>query len=842
MRTNSIIQLSAFLLLSVAATAQPNPLAYVQTRVDQDQSATFQEKIFAHTDKTFYLAGEILWVKLYCVDAATHKPLDLSKLAYVEVLGPDNKPALQGKIALDKGHGEGSFSLPPSIHTGNYRLRAYTNWMKNDGSRNFFEQPITIVNVFGGLPAGADSTDSLTHQPIPKAEPFHLALFPEGGDLVTGLRSTVAFEAADDQDRALTTTGFIADDHNDTVLSFHTLRNGMGTFAFTPAKGNTYHAVLPCPDGITRSWPLPTPKDQGFVLHLSAPENVQTLTLVVHTSQGRSLQDLHLFIRSAKHAAFSSQAPDITGDSVTFTVSRDSLTEGINRFTIFDDAGRPMAERAFFLPPHHRLLLTATTDQTSYSTRHKVQLSIASRSEDGNSLASDLSLAVYRLDSLQGYPSTDICQYLWLSSDWQGRIPHSLPGDQPDAAGTDLLMLTHGWTRFRWADILHPNGQGPSFAPEIRGQFITGRLTEPHTGAPGKSVITWLTAPGSVFQFASTITDSDGRFHFDVKDFYGSEGIVIHTPADQPIHYKIDLSNPFSEQYDPTPLAPFRLPPPYPSAAKASEPTSKDASEGRNSVAGRSSDEAKRGTTLSRSSQLLIEHSIGMQVQNVYTGDSLNRYRLPLIDTTPFYGKPDFTYHLDDYTRFTSMEEVLREYVREINVGHEHGHLHMIMINEPAHATFDDGKTLVLLDGIPVPADSIFNYDPQKVKRLDVIDREYILGPSRFSGIASYITYKGDYEGLELDANSLLIDYDGLQRHREFYAPAYTTDKQTQSRMPDFRNLLYWNPAIHTGEAAASAMQFYTSDLPGDYLVVVQGISPDGRAGVTYQHFTVTKQ
>jgi len=802
---NSIIHLSALLLLAAAANAQPNPLAYVQTRVDQDQSATFQEKLFVHTDKTFYLAGEILWLKCYCLDAATHRPLDFSKLAYVEVLGPDNRPAMQGKIALDKGHGEGSFSLPPSIHTGNYRLRAYTNWMKNDGPQNFFEQPITIVNVFGGLPVGADSTDTLTRQHIGKTEPFLLSLFPEGGDLVTSLRSTIAFEATDDQGRPLTVAGFIADDHNDTVLSFHTLRDGMGTLALTPSKGKTYHAILPCPDGITRSWPLPTPKDQGATLHLRDPD-AHTLTFVVQTSPGHSPQGIRLFIRSTTHAAFSNQLPETTGgDSATFTVSRDSLTEGINRFTIFDELGHPLAERAFFLPPHHRLLLTAATDQTTYYTRHKVQLSIASRSEDGNNLASDLSLAVYRLDSLQGYPATDIYDYLWLSSNWQGGTsPTPFAGNRSDASNFDLLMLTHGWTRFRWTDILQPNGKNFFFAPEIRGQFISGHLTEPHTGAPGKGIATWLSTPGSVFQFASSITDSDGRFHFDIKDFYGSEGLVIHTPADQPIRYKIDLSTPFSEQYDPTPLAPFRLP----------EPQRK----------------------------FLIEHSIGMQVQNVYTGDSLNRFRLPLIDTTPFYGKPDFTYHLDDYTRFTSMEEVLREYVREINVGHEHGHLHLIMLNEPAHATFDDGKTLVLLDGIPVPADSIFNYDPQKVKRLDIIDREYILGPSRFSGIASYITYKGDYEGLELDANSLLIDYDGLQWHREFYSPAYNTDKQTQSRMPDFRNLLYWNPAVYTSDATANAIQFFTSDLPGDYLIVVQGISPDGRAGITYQHFTVTKQ
>ena len=796
------LQLSVFLVLAVAVNAQPNPLAYVQTRVDQEQSTAFQEKLFVHTDKTFYLAGEILWLRLYCLDAASHRPLDLSKLAYVEVLGPDNRPALQGKIALDKGHGEGSFSLPPSIHTGNYRLRAYTNWMKNDGPQNFFEQPITIVNVFGGLPVGADSTDTLGHRIFTKPEPYHLALFPEGGDLVTGLRSTIAFEATDDQDRALSATGFIADEHNDTLLSFHTGQDGMGSSTFIPAKGKTYHALMACPDGITRSWPLPDPQDQGIVLHLRDPD-AHILTFVAHVSAGRSPQDLRFFVRSAAHAAFSNQLPEVSGDSATFTISRDSLTEGINRFTIFDGQGRPLAERAVFLPPHQRLLLTANTNQATYATRQKVALTIDARTEQGTAIPSDLSLAVYRLDSLQGYPATDIYRYLWLSSDWQGRTPRTpIVDDQSDTTSSDLLMLTHGWTRFRWNDILRPGSQVPSYAPEIRGQFISGRLTEPQSTRPGKGVVTWLTAPGSVFQFASAITDSDGRFHFDIKDFYGSEGIVIHTPSELP-RYKIDLTSPFSELYDPTPLPPFRLP----------EPQRK----------------------------FLIEHSIGMQVQNVYTGDSLNRFRLPLIDSTPFYGKGDYTYHLDDYTRFTSMEEVLREYVREINVGHEHGHLHMIMLDEPAHATFDDGKTLVLLDGIPVPADSIFNYDPQKVKRLDVIPREYIMGPSRFSGIASYTTYKGDYEGLELDPTSLLIDYDGLQWHREFYSPAYNTDKQTQSRMPDFRNLLYWNPAIETGAAATNAIQFYTSDLPGDYLIVVQGISSDGRAGTTYRRFTVTK-
>lgn len=227
-----------------------------------------------------------------------------------------------------------------------------------------------------------------------------------------------------------------------------------------------------------------------------------------------------------------------------------------------------------------------------------------------------------------------------------------------------------------------------------------------------------------------------------------------------------------------------------------------------------------------------------MQVQNVYTGDSLRKYSLPHIDTTPFYTRAGYTYLLDNYTRFTTIEEVLREYVREINVTRFHGKLHLVMLNEPLHAVFNDNKTLVLLDGVPVTNDRIFTYDPLKIKRLDVIPREYILGPSYFDGIASFTTFKGDYEGLELDSSSLQIEYEGLQVRRQFYEPAYKTIRQTQTRLPDFRNVLYWSPDLHAGKNATS-VEFYTSDLPGDYLVVIQGLSPDGCAGVTYKRFTV---
>ena len=106
-----------------------------------------QEKIFAHTDKSFYVCGEIIWFKLYNVDALFDKPLTVSKIAYVELLNNEQKPVLQAKIELKEGTGSGSFILPFSLNSGTYVLRSYTNWMKNYNPDLFFESPLTVINT-----------------------------------------------------------------------------------------------------------------------------------------------------------------------------------------------------------------------------------------------------------------------------------------------------------------------------------------------------------------------------------------------------------------------------------------------------------------------------------------------------------------------------------------------------------------------------------------------------------------------------------------------------------------------------------------------------------------------
>jgi hypothetical protein len=88
---------------------------------------------------------------------------------------------------------------------------------------------------------------------------------------------------------------------------------------------------------------------------------------------------------------------------------------------------------------------------------------------------------------------------------------------------------------------------------------------------------------------------------------------------------------------------------------------------------------------------------------------------------------------------------------------------------------------------------------------------------------------------LPLDAHALLQDYEGLQGECEFYAPRYDTPAQKQSRLPDFRSLLYWHPTVSAG----ASLSFYSSDHAATYRAVMQGLSESGASGSTSRTFTV---
>jgi len=215
-----------------------------------------------------------------------------------------------------------------------------------------------------------------------------------------------------------------------------------------------------------------------------------------------------------------------------------------------------------------------------------------------------------------------------------------------------------------------------------------------------------------------------------------------------------------------------------------------------------------------------VEHSFDQKVPETINNDTIN-----------FYGNSDNSYQLDAYTRFTSMEEVMREYVSEVRVKQRGGHFQFNIWNKKLKR-FDEDEALLLMDGVPVfNTNKMIAFDPLKIKQLDVLSQTNITGGLVSHGILSYHSYQGDLANFPLDANALVLEYESMQKHRDFYIPQYNSPERYQSRLPDMRNVLFWEPNIMTDKTGKKSLQFYTSDLPGNYAIIVQGISLDGTPG-----------
>jgi len=789
-----IVSFAVIYFICSHANAQNSIADSLQKQFVQYQSLALQEKVFVHIDRTFYLAGETVWFKIYDVDSRTNKPLNISSIAYIEIIDKDQKAVLQTKVEIKEGSGDGSIILPFSISSGNYIFRCYTNWMKNFDPSFYFSQQVTIINTLKVTAANEPGQKNT----------LSIQFFPEGGNLVEGLSSKIAFKAVNKNGEGIDCSGVIINQKKDTITSFKTSRFGMGNFNLTPKKGESYFAIIKTGDTILTQ-PLQSANTTGYTMRtdeindnkikISVKANVQNLAtpivyLLVHTRQVvKSLAMNYL-----------------NNSEANFIIDKKNLGEGISHITIFDSDKHPICERLIFMRPEKKLNIIATTDQKEYDDRKKVTIDFTSSDQSGKPLQANISMSVFLTDSFQSTPTQNISNYFLLTSDLKGKVEspqYYFENSSPEAnEAADNLMLTQGWSRFKWNDVFQNKKPSFEFPPEIEGPVINGKIIDRRNTSPAKEMIGYLTIPGKNFEFNPSLSSDNGDVKFYLKKIYGHSEMIAQTNSRTDSNYRIDITNSFSDKFSFQPLTDFSL------SAKWENQ--------------------------------LLNKSINMQVENSYLISKKNVHAsLPDMDTTMFYGKPEDQYYLDDYTRFITMEEVMREYIYDVRIRRE-SNKYIFRVRNNFFNIFFETDPMILIDGVPVfDADKIMAVDPLKIKRIDVVTYKYYKGPSVTDGLVSYKTYDGDLAGYQLDPNALVVDYEGLQSQKEFYSPVYEKEDQLKSPIPDFRNLLMWAPNIKTDANGKSHLSFYTSDLTGKFALVVQGLSNDGLLGSSIITFDV---
>jgi hypothetical protein len=363
-------------------------------------------------------------------------------------------------------------------------------------------------------------------------------------------------------------------------------------------------------------------------------------------------------------------------------------------------------------------------------------------------------------------------------------------------------MLTHGWSRYKWDEVVSAK-QNIEFMPEHRGHILRGKLMMGSPETPASGITALVSSPSKNIQFFADRSKGDGSVQFEMKDFYGPRKMYLSTPGALDNTYQLELTSPFSTASS-TYLFPELLLSPL-------------------------------------AHQAINLRSLDMQLQNIFNEET-NRVIDPTPEVGTFYGTPDEKYRLDDYTRFPTMEEVMREYVIGIMVRKRKDEYRFVTIEKGTTSVFRDNP-LVLIDGVPIEkVDQIMAFDPRKIERLDVMTQKYYFGHLAMDGVASYSTYGGDLGGFEVDPKTLSFNYEGFQLQREFFSPKYEIAAQRESRIPDSRDLLFWSGSVTADPAGKSHLTFYTSDVPGKFIGTINGLTAQGEAGSASFTFEVSSK
>ena len=760
----SFICVISFCITCVSLYSQTDALKRTQVNSSGSAKEYWQEKVYVHLDRDFYLTGETVWFKVYIASVGDNKMNTISNVAYVELLNSSNHPVAQIKIHIKNGTGDGSLYVPSSLSSGYYRLRSYTNWMKNFSSASFFSRDIKVINVF----------KQFDYEPAQEeASAISAKFFPEGGKLISDLENKVGYQVTDEFDNGINFSGVVMANGTDIVTKFSPHKFGIGSFQFTPKSNVNYEAIITSEQGVSKRFAIGTAQEGGYSLKVL--EHGNDLDIRVSCSQLLENNEVRLAIYG-RNSKVINQLQSAHNREVIFTMPIAQLQEGVSQIVIYSSNQAPVCKRLYYKMPVDSSFKIGLTKK-EYHTREKIDLRLPAK------LAGSFSVAVLKLDSLSSYNQLSAYSYFWLSSALNTPIENpeyyfSAYNEEVKQAH-DNLMLVHETGDFQ--QQLSSGLNQKEFVPEMQGQQV--KLI---SNSPSSSQNVSLTVLG--YDPKLYVNKKQGTdVNFELFNEWGSKQIVILPWKDSSTVFR--LSPPYSDSFSPIPFPELRLNPNI-----------------RNS---------------------LQRRSVSMQLHDIFHEKELNTNVKIENDSIPFYGRPDATYKLDDYTRFPDMEEVFREYVKGVALRKSNDHYKLYIkyiLNKPSSKR----NPLILVDNVPVTSvDDIIKMDPLKVKSIGVVSKEYLLGDVTFEGIISIRTYQGDMGGVPLPRHSLVLNWDGFQIKKKFYSPDY---EKKSSHRPDMRYLLLWKPDISLEKGhEAKPITFFSSDVQGTFEIVIEGIADNGR-------------
>jgi TonB-dependent SusC/RagA subfamily outer membrane receptor len=750
-----------------------------------------QQKPYLHLDRQEYYGGDMIHVKAYLLNGLNHYPDTLSTNLYVELISPSKTRVEIKRFQMFQGFGIGDFHLSDTLPEGLYQIRAYTSWMKNFDPGFFFVKNFPIVNPAYSLrisPRQARENRKELTEREKLSEDIDLQFMPEGGDLVTGLTSTVGFKAVNPLGKGVDIDGRIVDEKGLTVTEFRAFHKGIGRFSLRPEKDKSYSALVKSGDRELR-FPLPKPLETGLVMSAEIRSGQVEISLNRNgmPTADKTANEVIVVAQVGGQIYFREIVTLVEG-SHQMKIEKRFFPSGIIQITAFSGRGIPLAERLIFNNRFDAMYIRMVASDTSIDDSRKILLRIFTNDASNNPLTANLSLAVTR-EKATTLPvnSDNMVSHLLLASDLKGFVedPWEYFRDKSPVMeqALDNLMLTQGWRRFDWTKILA--GEFPQVKyHEERGIAIYGQVQRNFFGLPLKDCKVQLSILNAYNDVFSQFTNEKGYFLFENMVYFdtisvkieawrrnGRKNLVIVVP-DEEVTREMPMEGDYSLITE--------------------------------------SDRDKKAYRQEKYEKARVDYKKEQEELREQSKNELHG----------IYLEPDFVLRSKDFPMGShTILDVMKGRIPGVNIYGDR-----VVIRGPT-SLIGPSTPLYLIDGVPT-------YDVEMVKSIPVeqIDRvEVLKGPSAAiygmrgaNGVIAIYTKRGQY----IRRGVIEFDMLGYSTPRTFYRPRYTPVDE-----PERNYTLVWEPVIITSPEGHATVVIDKPAIEGDYRFVIEGVSYMGHVG-----------
>ena len=744
------------------------------------------EKAYLQFDKPYYAAGDTIYFKVYVTLGQEHLLSTKSSVINIELIDANNKINKVIKLPLTGGITWGDITLPDSLSMGNYRIRAFTRWMRNEGEEVFFDQTIPIGNI--GAVNVPNETKSTSTKKVNSQN--DIQFLPEGGELVSGVHCKVAFKALDKEGKGVEVKGIITN-KNRQVASFKSNALGMGFFYTDVEEGAVYKADVVYADGSRNISNFAEVLVKS--VSIAVMDSTDRFTVAINSSKSyyRDNKNKKFFLLILEGGKAVTVKGKFDSTTVKFDVQKQHLSSGVMQITLFSEIGEPLSERLVFVQNPDLLRLSVNSSKTTSGKHEKVLMNVKATNAAGIPIVGHFSVSITDESKVPLIDSTgqNILTYLLLTSDIKGNIEkpgHYFSNTEEARKDLDILMLTHGYRRFIWKRVLEDNQPQLTFAPET-GLEING-FAKTLAGKPLKGGLVSLISTENGLML-NALTNDKGEFSFNNLYFMDSVRFVLSATnakgrnSTRLIYNKEVLPSLTVNNTYQIPSNTNELMASYLKNKKLEQ-----------------IENLKFG--LNNSIKLKAITIVGKKIDNHYYTSS-----------RAGAGNADLVIHAKELSKISGL----------------------LSTRILAHLPGKGVPPIIIIDG--VRESSLDDLSADDVETVEILRKGansaiYSDEKLQFADVVIITTKRaaGTDKTNKTSTGILPIIIKGFYKAKEFYSPKYNYN-QLKNFKEDLRSTIFWKPNVVTDNEGNAFFEYYNAGNAANYRVVIEGIDASGNLG-----------